>query len=150
MALSIEDASTQHLDRLYEIEIECFKREAFTKRQIAGLLTYYNSVSLIAKVNDEIVGFIMGMLYVERNLLIGHILTIDVSVAHRQKGIAEKLLEEIEKIFKEKGANMSCLEVKEDNLAALSLYKKSGYKKIAKLKNYYGNAHGIYFRKDLA
>ena len=85
----------------------------------------------------------------ERNSLVGHILTIDVSIAHRQKKIAEKLMQEIEKIFKEKGAGSCHLEVREDNVAALNLYKKLGYKKIAKLKNYYGNAHGIYLKKDL-
>jgi ribosomal-protein-alanine acetyltransferase len=149
MALTIEDASTRNLERLYEIEIECFEREAFTKQQIAHLLTDYNSVSLVAKVNGEIVGFIIGRVYFERNRLVGHILTIDVSAVYRQKGIAENLLQEIEKIFKEKGAKTCHLEVREDNFAALNLYKKLGYKKIAKLKNYYENAHGIYLKKDL-
>jgi ribosomal-protein-alanine acetyltransferase len=149
MEFTIESASIRHLDRLYEIEIECFGKEAFTKLQIASLLTDYNSINLIAKIKSEIVGFIIGMIYFERNLIVGHILTIDVSVVHRQKKIAEKLMQEIEKIFKEKGANACRLEVREDNVAALNLYKKLGYKKIAKLKNYYGNAHGIYLKKDL-
>lgn len=149
MSVTIEDASIRHLDRLYEIEIECFEREAFTKQQIAHLLTDYNSVSLVAKVNGEIVGFIIGMIYLERNSLTGHILTIDISRIHRQKGTAQKLLQEIEKIFTEKGVKACRLEVREDNIAALRLYQKFGYKKVAKLKNYYGNAHGIYLKKDL-
>lgn len=149
MSVTIEDASIRHLDRLYEIEIECFEREAFTKQQIAHLLTDYNSVSLVAKVNGEIVGFIIGMIYLERNSLTGHILTIDISPIHRRKGIAQKLLQEIEKIFTEKGVKACRLEVREDNIAALRLYQKFGYKKVAKLKNYYGNAHGIYLKKDL-
>ena len=149
MTLTIEDASIRHLDRLYEIEMECFEREAFTRQQIAHLLTDYNSVSLVAKVNGEIVGFIIGMVYIERNALIGHILTIDVSPIQRQKGIAQKLLQEVEKIFKGKSVTACRLEVKEDNIAALRLYQKFGYKKVAKLKNYYGNAHGIYLKKDL-
>ena len=149
MPITIEDASIRHLDRLYEIETECFDREAFTKQQIARLLTDYDSVCLVAKVNSEIVGFIIGMIYLERNSLIGHILTIDISLIHRQKGIAQKLLQEIEKIFTEKGVKACRLEVREDNIAALRLYQKFGYKKVAKLKNYYGNAHGIYLKKDL-
>ena len=149
MSVTIEDASIRHLDRLYEIEIECFEREAFTKQQIAHLLTDYNSVSLVAKVNGEIVGFIIGMIYLERNSLTGHILTIDISLIHRRRGIAQKLLQEIEKIFKGKGVKACRLEVREDNIAALRLYQKFGYKKVAKLKNYYGNAHGIYLKKDL-
>ena len=150
MPTTIEDASIRHLDRLYEIEIECFDREAFTKQQIAHLLTDYNSVSLVAKANGEIIGFIIGTIYSERNLLTGHILTIDISPIHRRKGIAQKLLQATEKIFKEKGVKACSLEVREDNIAALRLYQKFGYNKVAKLKNYYGNAHGIYLKKALS
>jgi len=149
MTVTIEDASIKHLDRLYEIETQCFDREAFTKQQIAHLLTDYNSVSLVAKEKNEIVGFIIGMIYPERNSLTGHILTIDVSPAYRRKGIAQKFLQEIEKIFRDKDVKSCRLEVREDNVAALRLYQKLGYEKIAKLKNYYGKAHGLYLKKDL-
>jgi ribosomal-protein-alanine N-acetyltransferase len=149
MLITIEDASIRHLDRLYEIEMECFEREAFTKQQIAHLLTDYNSVSLVAKINGEIIGFIIGTIYLERNSPTGHILTIDTSPIHRRRGIAQKLLQEIEKIFKGKGVKACRLEVREDNIAALRLYQKFGYKKIAKLENYYGNVHGMYLKKDL-
>lgn len=149
MTVTVEDASIRHLDRLYEIEMECFEKEAFTKRQIVQLLTDYNSVGLVARENDRILGFIIAMIYVDRNVLSGHILTIDVSPAHRQKGIGQMLLQEIEKIFKTKGVKTSHLEVREDNVAAISLYTKLGYQKIGKLKNYYGNAHGIYLKKVL-
>jgi len=149
MEVTIEDASIQHLDRLYEIEKECFDKEAFTKQQIAHLLTDYNSIGLVAKINDKIVGFVIGMLYIERTALAGHILTIDVSPTYRKKGIAQKLLKEIEKIFKEKGAKICRLEVHEDNLAALRLYQKLGYKKVARLKGYYRDANGIYLIKNL-
>lgn len=145
----MEDASIQHLDTLYKIETMCFKNEAFTKQQILNLLTAYNCISLIAKVNGEIVGFIIGAIYTEKNLQIGHILTIDVSPNYQRKGIAQKLLQEIEKIFKEKNVKTCQLEVREDNLAALRLYEKFGYKKVAVLKGYYEDAHGIRLKKSL-
>lgn len=150
MAITIEDASIKHLDRLYEIEMECFTRETFTKQQIAQLLANPNSVSLIAKGDNKIVGFIIGMLSIEDNMLIGHVLTIDVSPSHRRKGVGIKLLHEIEKIFKDKQARICRLEVREDNVAALNLYRKLGYKKVAKLEYYYGEAHGILLEKFLA
>lgn len=150
MALTIEDASIRHLDRLYEIEMECFKREAFTKQQIAQLLTSHNSISLIARENDKIVGFIIGMLTIEDDIWVGHVLTVDVSLSHRRKGVGIKLLHEIEKIFKNKQARVCRLEVREDNIAALSLYQKLGYRKVAKLEYYYEDAHGILLEKFLA
>jgi ribosomal-protein-alanine acetyltransferase len=149
MAITIEDASIKHLDKLYEIEMKCFKKEAFTKQQIAQLLKNPNSISLIAKENGDIVGFIIGMLSVEDGSLVGHILTIDVSPSHRRKGVGIKLLQEIEKIFKDRQTIVCRLEVREDNVAALNLYQKLGYKEIGKLKYYYGDANGILLEKPL-
>jgi ribosomal-protein-alanine acetyltransferase len=149
MELTIEDASIQHLDSLYKIEMQCFTKEAFSKQQIAHLLTDYNSIGLVAKINGQIVGFIIGRMYVEEESLIGHILTLDISPMHRQKGIAQRLLLEIEKIFKGKGVKECRLEVREDNVAAINLYRKLGYEKVGKLRRYYVNTHGLYLRKAL-
>jgi ribosomal-protein-alanine N-acetyltransferase len=149
MAIIVEDASITYLDKLYKIEVECFKKEAFTKQQIAYLLTDYSSIGLVAKEDGDIIGFVIGRIYAGKKLLVGHILTIDVSPTHRHIGIAQKLLEEIEKIFRNKGVKECHLEAREDNIAALRLYEKLGYKRIGKLENYYGNAHGIYLRKPL-
>lgn len=150
MAVTVEDASVKFLDRLYEIEKECFIEEAFSKKQIAQLLTDYNSISLIARENGEVAGFIVGVVYPDRKAVNGHILTIDVSPRHRRKGIGRMLLQEMESIFAQKGVQSCLLEVREDNAAAISLYRKLGYEEIGRLENYYGNAHGIYLKKVLA
>lgn len=150
MTAVIEDARIRDLDRLHEIEIECFREEAFTKNQIAQLLKEYNCVSLVARIEGMIAGFIIGMIYVDRKALNAHILTIDVSPAYRRRGIGQMLIQEIEQIFRGKGVKASHLEVREDNAAAINLYRKSGYKNVGELKNYYGNANGIYFKKALA
>ncbi|MEM2318992.1 MAG: GNAT family N-acetyltransferase, partial [Candidatus Bathyarchaeia archaeon] len=123
MPIKIEDISIEYLDRLYEIEIECFKKEAFTKQQIAQLLQNSNTIGLVAKEYGEIIGFIIGVLSVEDNIIVGHILTIDVSPNYRRRGVGIRLLQEIERIFKNKQANLCRLEVKEDNVAALNLYR---------------------------
>jgi ribosomal-protein-alanine N-acetyltransferase len=149
MLAKIEKASIEHLDRLCEIEMKCFETEAFTKQQIAYLLTDSNSVILISRVKSEIVGFIIGKTYTDKKPATGHILTIDVLPKHRRKGIGQRLLQKIEKTFEDKGIHLCYLEVRENNFVALSLYQKSGYKKVGRLENYYGNAHGIRLRKVL-
>lgn len=149
MLVKVEKASIEHLDKLYEIEIKCFETEAFTKQQLAYLLTDTNSVGLVSWVEHEIVGFAVGKMCVDEKSATGHILTVDVSPEYRRKGLGLRLLQEIERIFKEKGVELCCLEAQEDNVAALKLYQKSGYKEIVRLKNYYGKADGIRFRKVL-
>ena len=150
MLAVLEDASSKDLNRLYEIEKECFNEEAFTKEQISQLLDDYNTVSLIARVQDEIAGFVIGMIHIERSTLRGHILTIDVGSAYRRKGIGTLLMDEIESIFRQKGVKASFLEVREDNTSAINLYLKLGYMIMGKLDNYYGKIHGIYLKKTLS
>lgn len=149
MQMTIEKASTDNLGRLYEIEKECFQEEAFTKQQIAYLMAASNSTCLICQVKGEIVGFIISNMSVKNESVNGHILTINVLPEHRRKGVGLRLIREIEDIFKHKGVKMCHLEVREDNIAALNLYAKAGYRKAGILRHYYGNVHGVLFEKDL-
>src|SRR5512135_1888031 len=103
MEIKIETANIRLLDKLYQIEEQCFDQEAFTKRQIAYLLTDYNTLGLVAKANNDIAGFIIAQIEIEKESLFGHIITINVSPSYRRRGIAKKLLQEIEIILKQKG-----------------------------------------------
>jgi ribosomal-protein-alanine N-acetyltransferase len=149
MTLTVETASLRQLNRLYEIERECFGEEAFSRQQIATLIRDYNSISLVAVENNTIIGFILGAIHFQRNALDGHVLTIDVSTRNRRRGVGSRLLKEMEGIFSEKNVKTCHLEVKENNIEALKLYEKAGYKKIGKLKNYYGRTDGLYLCKSL-
>ena len=149
MPIKIEDTSIRLLGKLYEIEKQCFGQEAFTKQQLTYLLTAYNAIGLAARVNSEIAGFAIARVDIGRNTSFGHILTVDIAPAYRRQGIAQKLLQEIETVFREKGIKECRLEVREDNVAALNLYQKLGYKKVGKLEKYYGKAHGLYLQKTL-
>ncbi len=149
MEIRIETASVKLLDKLFKIEEQCFDQEAFTKRQIAYLLSDYNTIALAAKLDSEIAGFILAQIEIENDTLFGHIITINVVPAFRKKGIARKMLQEIEAILKQKGLSECHLEVREDNSAALKLYENSGYQKIGRLEKYYGKAHGLYLKKIL-
>ena len=149
MKVKIETASIRLLDKLLEIENQCFDQEAFTKRQLAYLLTDYNSIGLVAKTDNGIAGFIISQVEIENDTSYGHIITINVASPYRRKGIGSQMLQEIEKILKEKGVNECHLEVREDNHAALKLYLTSGYQKVAVLEKYYGSKHGLFLKKTL-
>ena len=149
MEIRIETASVKLLDKLFKIEEQCFDQEAFTKRQIAYLVSDYNTISLIAKLESEIAGFILAQIEIENDTLFGHIITINVVPAFRKKGIGSKMMQEMEAILKQKGISECHLEVREDNSPALKLYQNSGYQKIGRLEKYYGKAHGLYLKKNL-
>jgi ribosomal-protein-alanine N-acetyltransferase len=149
MAITIQTPTIRDIEELFDIEKACFSEEAFSKKQILSLITSYNSISLSAIEQDQIVGFVIGTIYYERAELTGHILTIDIRETHRRKGVGTTLLQEMEKQFKEQGVTACRLEVREDNIPAIKFYEKLGYKKIAELENYYGKVNGLYLKKTL-
>ncbi len=149
MDVKIETATKRMLDRLYEIEQQSFHQEAFSKRMIGYLLEDYNSLSLVARVNDEVVAFAIGRLESEDDSRFGHIFTLETLPAFQRRGIAKKLLTRLETFFIKKGAGESRLEVREDNFAAITLYQKLGYQQVGRLEGYYGKAPGLYLKKKL-
>jgi len=149
--VKIESASTADLQALYKIERECFSSEAFSIEELSFLIKNPNSISLMAKIGEEIAGFIIGLIYNTKSEKIGHVLTLDVARKYRRKGVAIELMRKLEEKFRENDVKECFLEVRIDNEAAKRLYKKLGYREIACLKDYYGNgSHGIRLKKALA
>jgi len=148
MDLKIETATIKLLDVLCKIEQTCFDEEAFSRRQIAYLLTNYNTIALVAKVNLEVAGFVIAQVEIGE-IEYGHIITLNVAPTYRRRRIATKLMNEIESMLKQRGISECRLEVREDNKSAIKLYNKLGYQIIEKLERYYGKKHGLYLRKML-
>jgi ribosomal-protein-alanine acetyltransferase len=150
LQITVQQASLKDLETLYRIERECFTHEAFSREQIAYFLGALNAVSLVAQVDGETAGFIIGLIETLRDSKVGHIYTVDVASKYRRMGVGLKLLKEIEKRFTEKGVEECLLEVRFDNLAARRLYRKQGYTELRKLNNYYARGiHGIRLGKRL-
>ena len=90
--------------------------------------------------------FLKNYIYLENDIPIGLIsysLIYDrieleyiwVSLEHRKKGIASKLMD---KMFEEDVSNVT-LEVRTSNIQAIQLYKKYGFSIVSTRNNYYGN-----------
>ena len=67
------------------------------------------------------------------------LLSIAVEPAERGKGLAKMLMEYCCNELAKLGIKRFFLEARESNIAAISLYKKLGYEKIAERKKYYAN-----------
>jgi len=149
LSITIQQATISDLETLYQIERECFTIEAFSKEHIAYLLQNPNTVSLTARINSEIAGFIIGLIQHHNKILTGRVYTLDVASKHRRKGVGLKLLEELERFFIKREVKMCYLEARVDNMAALELYRKHGYVEAEKLKKYYSGIHGVRLKKNL-
>ena len=151
LSVTVKPATLHDLKALHKIERECFTIEAFTKQQMTRLLENPNTISLVARMNNDIAGFIIGSIENLDNTKAGHVYTLDVAINHRRKGVGLRLLQGLEHIFAKEGVKICLLEVRLDNMAARELYQKQGYTEVAPLKDYYHRGiHGIHLEKKLA
>jgi ribosomal-protein-alanine N-acetyltransferase len=133
----IEPVTAHDLQNLVALERECFTTEAYTERQIRDLLESPKAIAFLAKIDADIVGFVISVVEEFEGAKIGHIVTIDVAIKHRRKGIGLTLLKAAEDALSNRKARTVYLEVRADNTSALQLYRKQGYVKTEILENYY-------------
>lgn len=90
---------------------------------------------LVCETNKKRVGFISYSEYYDR-IEIDYIF---VDLSYRRCGFASKMLEFLIKNSKSKKIDNITLEVSENNMAAINLYKKFGFLDGATRENYYGH-----------
>lgn len=96
---------------------------------------------LRSETEDVIGGFIRGALSglaVARTVIDqSDILTIGIEPAHRGKGHAASLLAAAERVIKARGSTIVFLDVAEDNVPAIALYRRAGYVQHGRRSGYY-------------
>ena len=76
-------------------------------------------------------------------------MNIVVKKNYRNNGVGTLLLENLISLCNELNLQSLSLEVNEENLPAINLYKKFGFKDIGTRKNYYKDKNGIIMKKVL-
>jgi len=150
MKLIYRLANINDLDRLFEIEKECFK-QPYKKEDLQYEVTT-NPINkyIVVEVDGLIIGFIDFMITFNS----ATINQIAVVKEYRRNGIGLCLLNQMEKFFPKDGEDaveFVTLEVRESNLAALALYQKNQYEVITVKQHYYADGeNAIYMVKRLS
>lgn len=98
-------------------------------------------VFLVADSNNDVIAYINGYLLDKEEAYIQKVAYLDnlcVSEEYRKQGIGKMLIDEFTKIMKEKGAKFIKLNAFENNIPAVSLYKKENFKE-----------YSIYYMKEI-
>jgi len=138
----IERISLEDLNDLMVIEESCFGVDAFSRRQMLYLMTRSKGCFLVAKHNGELAGYIV--LITSRRHNTGRIYSIAVAKQHRGKSIAKTLLEKAIDYTRNAALKAIFLEVRTDNEAAISLYKKKEFVKRSLKLSYYEDGADAY------
>lgn len=134
MNLLIEEMTVKDLEIISDIlysDFDDFWSTSTFKLELENPNTYY----LLAKINDEIVGF-GGVCQILDEMQINYIVT---KKDKRNLGIASQILDNLISFANTKNINSITLEVNENNIIAIKLYEKFGFEKIGFRKKYYNN-----------
>jgi len=105
----------------------------FLRKILLHLLPHAVLLSLIVSDQNNVVGF--AFLKIKRRLFNGHFsaeLGIVVDEVHRGKGLGCKLMENLLKLARQENVHEIFLTVLSDNVKAIQLYEKHGFKKVGK------------------
>lgn len=135
------DERFRQLDR---IEQECF-HGSWTAETLLSELNSPLNILVTEERGGVIAGFALGRVAADE----AELFQIATLPEFRRQGIAECLLTEFHDKCRERAAVCCFLEVRSRNAAAIALYEKSGYERIALRRNYYPDDDAVIYRRSL-
>ena len=91
---------------------------------------------------DEEAGELRGFAVMMPGAGEAELLNIGVASAHQRKGLGRAMLAALLTVAAERDLMRVFLEVRAANLAAISLYRRAGFKQVGVRRGYYRNANG--------
>ncbi|MCC6004758.1 MAG: ribosomal protein S18-alanine N-acetyltransferase [Thermofilum sp.] len=135
MEIRVRKIEPGDLFYIAEIEEKVFGLDAFPFYYLFQLYEACRDFFLVADYKGLTIGYIVSCLEDKRL----HIHSIAVIEGFRGKGIGKKLLEETVKLANNVGVKEIYLEVKTQNIPAITLYEKMGFKRVGTREGYYAD-----------
>lgn len=137
--LKIEKFLPKHLDEVIAISQEQFGVHGWQTDLFKTELGKENHFAFVAVCGEEVVSFVFVMKTYGEKGEDFNVLNIATKKSFENKGIATKLVMFLEDYAKKQGVFQLWLEVRENNLNAITFYKNFGFKLDYVRKNYYAN-----------
>lgn len=146
----IADAALRDVTPIARLHAASFRR-GWSEDEIDGLLTDRSVIAHRAMIGSNFAGFVMSRMAADE----AEILTIAVASRYRGRSIARSLLRHHLGRLMAFGVRTVFLEVEEGNVAALKLYRRSGFIEAGRREGYYPKDAGkaaaaLILRRDLA
>lgn len=120
------------IETVSEMEMNFFS-QPWSASSIATYMEKGNTIFLVAKDNEKVVGYAAIMCVLDE----GNLVSIAVDEEYRQMKIASELLDIAYEEALTRGVTSINLEVRKSNEAAIKLYKKESFEHVGERKNFY-------------
>jgi ribosomal-protein-alanine N-acetyltransferase len=134
------DYRATDLEAMFQLDEACFAEEfRFDRESMREFAEEQNAIVRVAEMGcGKIAGFVI--VHVE-HVVTGwraYVVTLDVAAECRQRGLARRLMREVEASAMAAGVQWMQLHVFTENAGAIRFYERLGYKRIRRQKNFYG------------
>jgi [ribosomal protein S18]-alanine N-acetyltransferase len=135
MPIQIRPADPGDLDRLVELENSAFSGDRMSRRSLRSFIASHNAHLCLAEHATLVAGYALVLFRPNARAARLYSIAVDPLVAGR--GVGRALLAEAERAARARGIDAVRLEVREDNVRALGLYRSCGYHVIGRRETYY-------------
>jgi len=132
---AIRPASLADVPALVALENRSFAGDRVSARSFRHLVRRRSAAILVEEEAGTVRGY--ALLLFRRGSRIARLYSFAVGHEHRGQGLAKALLAAAEGLAGERGARAMRLELRQDNAAALALYRKLGYAVFGSASGYY-------------
>ncbi|MDF7801727.1 GNAT family N-acetyltransferase [Pontiellaceae bacterium B1224] len=147
-AIFIRRVGLNRIDDLLALEESSFPTDRISRRNLRNLLRSESACCLGAYSSGALIGS-MVILF-RAGTRSARIYSLAVSEAARGRGVGRRMMARAEQEVRKRGCVKMRLEVRPDNIPAIRLYEKLGFKKTQELSGYYEDASSAHvYRKDL-
>jgi [ribosomal protein S18]-alanine N-acetyltransferase len=136
MNLIIRKAVTDDIESVFEIQEEQ-NLSRWSTEDYQSEIVNPQAVFLVAEIETKVVGFILARLI--ETLKVGEIVNFAVVEKYQKQGIGNLLLMDLSEILTTTNYTKIELEVRQQNLRAISFYLKNNFIKDGIRKNFYQN-----------
>ncbi|MDK2802990.1 MAG: ribosomal protein S18-alanine N-acetyltransferase [Oscillospiraceae bacterium] len=133
--ISFEYFQEKYLDSVYNLEINIFELDAWSKSSFISELDNKFSLNLVLSKNSITIGYIFSSLIIDDC----YISNFAISKPFQYNGFGKILFKYFIDILLYKKSKYISLDVRTSNINAIYFYEKFGFKKIYRRKNFYKN-----------
>jgi ribosomal-protein-alanine N-acetyltransferase len=135
------------------LDVMCFSEPfRFDRASMRRFAERRKAITLIAEgEGEEICGFVIVQLERDRSELLAYVVTLDVALVFRRRGVAARLMREAERRAGAAGACRVELHVFSGNEGAVRFYERLGYELAGEQPGFYGRVglDALVYRKTL-
>ena len=135
MDFIFRDAVDSDVEDLLFLEDQCFEGDRLTARSFNWMIRRANACLIVAERAGQLTGYALVLFH--RGTSLGRLYSLAIADAARGLGLGKQLLQHAEQRAVERDCAYLRLEVRPDNLAAIGLYERNGYRRFAQVDDYY-------------